>query len=80
MADAVKDAVKGIVDRTAEVTSSEPTPNLQLDEVTGEKVSKTERMLNIDLYKSEWPTELSDKIPCHSEETPEAARSRGEEG
>lgn len=45
MADAVKDAVKGIVDRTAEAVSSETTPNLQLDEVTGEKVSKTERVL-----------------------------------
>ena len=45
MADKVKDAVQGIVDRTMEATSSEPAQNLQLDEVTGEKVSKTERML-----------------------------------
>ena len=45
MANTVKDAVQGIVDRTVEATTSEPAQNLQLDEVTGEKVSKTERMI-----------------------------------
>ena len=44
MADTVKDAIQGIVDRTVDATASEPAQNLQLDEVTGEKVSKTERM------------------------------------
>ena len=45
MANTVKDAVQNIVDRTAEATTSEPAQNLQLDEVTGEKVSKTERTI-----------------------------------
>ncbi|KJY00711.1 lysyl-trna synthetase like protein [Zymoseptoria brevis] len=41
-ADTVKDAVNNVAEKVSQLTTSEPAPNLVLDEVTGEKVSKSE--------------------------------------
>lgn len=43
-ADAVKDTVQDVADKVKDMTTADgsPQPNLLLDEVTGEKVSKTE--------------------------------------
>lgn len=42
-ADAVKDAVQNVADKVSDMTTGDsPQPNLLLDEVTGERVSKTE--------------------------------------
>lgn len=42
VADTVKDAVNNVAEKVSQLTTSEPAPNLVLDEVTGEKVSKSE--------------------------------------
>lgn len=42
-ANAVKDAVQDVAQKVGELTTGENAPTLYLDEVTGEKVSKTER-------------------------------------
>lgn len=41
-ADTVREAVSDVTDRVSQLTTSDNTPNLVLDEVTGESVSKSE--------------------------------------
>lgn len=45
-ANAVKETVNNVADKVSELTTGDnaAAPNLYLDEVTGEKVSKTERV------------------------------------
>jgi hypothetical protein len=42
MAETVKDAVANVAEKVSQLTTGESAPNLVLDEVTGEKVSKSE--------------------------------------
>ena len=73
MADAVKETVQNVVDRTVEATSSEGSQATFLDEVTGEQVSKTERifllcfLLRLLYSKSYISKKTAETTRCRSE-------------
>lgn len=76
-ADMFKDAVSTATDKVAQLTTSDNTPNLVLDEVTGESVSKSE-------YKKRLKAREKDAKKAEREATrqppPQAKRKTGPPG